>query len=274
MLLLFFGFSRFSVVRFGCVAAVVSRGLSLEKRARLVDSLVQLLATTKFSTTSSSRAARFSASPWFTSRWSESLATLLLVNHYGNSTRSLADLKCHLRRLRITPSTYTFARFQQPNVMYWKQRLVFRATWPWSNPLPDVYIGSTGVTHANQEHNRRAKLHSIQQGQFVNAEPALRWWPHFKGRCRENGEPVADVPLYEDVVVEIALTVDLSPQDFVTGHTNVAQDWTVHCLEAGLHDGHDILEVDEARCRCAVVRLLARKDSAVVTGARCFKRIY
>ena len=55
---------------------------------------------------------------------------------------------------RTTPSTY-----KQPTVVRWKQRLISRATRPWS---------VNTLTSANRKHNRRAKLHCIQQGQFVN----------------------------------------------------------------------------------------------------------
>ena len=74
--------------------------------------------TTKSSTTWSSRARKVFRTPMVhkqLSMWSESLATLLIVNHHGNSTRSLADLKRHLRRFRVTPGAYTFDKFPRPS---------------------------------------------------------------------------------------------------------------------------------------------------------------
>ena len=114
------------------------------------------------------------------SMWSESMSTLLMVHHYGRPTHALTELRRRLRRLRIHPNMYTFTHFLQPNAVYWKQRVELRPDLPRSvNPQSDVYIGSTGITYPSREHNRRAKLLGIQHGQFINAEPALRWWHHF-----------------------------------------------------------------------------------------------
>ena len=114
------------------------------------------------------------------SMWAESLSTLLMVHHYGRPTHALTELRRRLRRLRIHPNMYTFTHFSQPNAVYWKQRVELRPDLPRSvNPQSDVYIGSTSITYPSREHNRRAKLLGIQHGQFINAEPALRWWHHF-----------------------------------------------------------------------------------------------
>ena len=114
------------------------------------------------------------------SMWSESMSTLLMVHHYGRPTHALTELRRRLQRLRIHPNMYTFTHFLQPSAVYWKQRVEFRPDLPRSvNPQSDVYIGSTSVTYPSREHNRRAKLLGIQHGQFINAEPALRWWHHF-----------------------------------------------------------------------------------------------
>ena len=114
------------------------------------------------------------------SMWSESMSTLLMVHHYGRPTHALTELRRRLRRLRIHPNMYTFGHFLQANAVYWKQRVELRPDLPRSvNPQSDVYIGSTSITYPSREHNRRAKLLGIQHGQFINAEPALRWWHHF-----------------------------------------------------------------------------------------------
>ena len=114
------------------------------------------------------------------SMWSESMSTLLMVHHYGRPTHALTELRRRLRRLRIRPNMYTFTHFLQPNAVYWKQRVELRPDLPRSvNPQSDVYIGSASITYPSREHNRRAKLLDIQHGQFINAEPALRWWHHF-----------------------------------------------------------------------------------------------
>ena len=114
------------------------------------------------------------------SMWAESLATLLMVHHYGHPTYALTELRHRLRRLHIHPNMYTFTHFSQTNAVYWKQRVELRPDLPHSvNPQSDVYIGSTSITYSSREHNRRAKLLGIQHGQFINAEPALRWWHHF-----------------------------------------------------------------------------------------------
>ena len=114
------------------------------------------------------------------SMWAESMSTLLMVHHYGRPTHALTELRRRLQRLRIHPNLYTFTHFSQPNAVYWKQRVELRPDLPRSvNPQSDVYIGSTSITYPSREHNRRAKLLGIQHGQFINAEPALRWWHHF-----------------------------------------------------------------------------------------------
>ena len=109
------------------------------------------------------------------SMWAESLATLLMVHHYGRPTHALIEIRRRLRRLHIHPNMYTFTHFSQTNAVYWKQRVELRPDLPRSvNPQSDVYIGSTSITYSSREHNRRAKLLGIQHGQFI-----LRWWRHF-----------------------------------------------------------------------------------------------
>ena len=85
------------------------------------------------------------------SMWAESLATLLMVHHYGRPTHALTELRRRLRRLHIHPNMYTFTHFSQTNAVYWKQRVELRPDLPRSvNPQSDVYIGSTSITYSGE----------------------------------------------------------------------------------------------------------------------------
>ena len=133
------------------------------------------------------------------STWAESLATLLMVHHYGHPTHALTELRRRLRRLHIHPNMYTFTHFSQTNAVYWKQRVELRPDLPHSvNPQSDVYIGSHTALEelgAPQERSGTASedylnvsntICPVVSGDTVAAPPPLGSGFLF-GPCLKNG---------------------------------------------------------------------------------------
>ena len=82
-------------------------------------------------------------------------------------------LSCDLRLHQ-----YSFDRFCHPFAVYIKLPILWRIPTKTQSVQQSKwsYVGSTAVGVTAREHNRRAKLKQVLNGQFVQVEPAVRFW--------------------------------------------------------------------------------------------------
>lgn len=87
--------------------------------------------------------------------------------------------KYRFQGMTLTPTMYTYNRFQSPNLWYTSNHCSSdgKMRFPTFGLLQGhCYVGSTSIGAARRDFNRAAKIKQLQQRQVVHVELSLRYW--------------------------------------------------------------------------------------------------
>ena len=109
--------------------------------------------------------------------WTQSILHLIFIQCF-TTRNDVAGINNKLRSCGLSIRQYSFQRFCSPCAVYIKLPINWKRASQATSCQQSVwsYVGSTSIGVVARENNRRAKLKQTMAGQFVQVEPAIRFW--------------------------------------------------------------------------------------------------